>query len=133
VKSYVEWAPTSRGIDRNAWAERGAFATAIRASTTTGSSSQRVEEAVDMQLAARGLEKTSVGSADVSGSHSRALSMQRDQYRCVRSHAMRRLPCRRVRSSATVYEVGTLMIDVYGQTDGSARLARLGGAQLRWQ
>ena len=58
VNSYVERGADFTQYRSPAWAERGAFATGgTLASTTTSLPSQRVEEAVDMQLAARGFRE----------------------------------------------------------------------------
>ena len=65
VNSYVERGADFTQYRSYAWAERGAFATGDPRLDNNRFFSQRVEEAVDMQLAARGFEKTGTGTADV--------------------------------------------------------------------
>ncbi len=65
VNSYVERGADFTRYRSYAWAERGAFATGDPRLDNNRFFSQRVEEAVDMQLAARGFEKTGPGTADV--------------------------------------------------------------------
>ena len=65
VNSYVERDTEFSRYRSYAWAERGAFATGDPRLDNNRFFSQRVEDAVDMQLAARGFEKTSPGTADV--------------------------------------------------------------------
>ena len=65
VSSYLERGTDFSRYRSYAWAERGAFATGDPRLDNNRFFSQRVEDAVDMQLAARGFEKTSPGTADV--------------------------------------------------------------------
>ena len=65
VNSYLERGADFSRYRSYAWAERGAFATGDPRLDNSRFFSQRVEEAVDMQLAARGFEKTGTGTADV--------------------------------------------------------------------
>jgi hypothetical protein len=107
VNSYLD-----RGVDvaryrSYAWAEAGAFATGDPRLDNNRFFSQRVEEAVDMQLAARGFEKTSRGTADVLlHIHARmeqrleAAELDRIDGHCLDNE------CR-----PEVYDAGTLMVD----------------------
>src|SRR5215204_970596 len=108
VNSYLERGADFRRYESYAWAERGAFATGDPRLDDNRFFSQRVEEAVDIQLAAHGFEKTSVGAADVLVHvHVRVdqridtAAFSRNDQRCTVEG------CR-----SEVYETGTLMIDV---------------------
>jgi hypothetical protein len=65
VDSYLGRSADFSRYRSYAWAERGAFATGDPRLDNNRFFTQRIEEAVDMQLAARGFEKTSASSADV--------------------------------------------------------------------
>ena len=65
VNSYVERGADFGRYRSYAWAERQAFSTGDPRLDNNRFFTQRVEEAVDMQLAARGFEKTSPGTADL--------------------------------------------------------------------
>jgi hypothetical protein len=65
VNSYVERAADFAQYRSYAWAERGAFPTGDPRLDNNRFFSQRVEDAVDMQLSARGFEKASHATADL--------------------------------------------------------------------
>jgi hypothetical protein len=107
VNSYLERSADFTRYRSFAWAERGAFATGDPRLDNNRFFSQRVEEAVDMQLAARGFEKTTAATADVL-LHIHARMDQRIDTadfdsidgRCIDNE------CR-----SEVYDAGTLMVD----------------------
>ena len=123
VNAYVERGADFTQYRSYAWAERGAFATGDARLDNNRFFSQRVEEAVDMQLAARGFEKTGVGTADVLvhihlrvGQRIDTAGFDPTDRRCIVEAC-----------GPDVYEAGTLMIDVMDRrTD---RLAWRGWAE----
>jgi hypothetical protein len=107
VNSYVERGADFRRYESYAWAERGAFATGDPRLDDNRFFSQRVEEAVDMQLAARGFEKTGPSTADVL-LHIHARMEQRldtAAFDPIDGHCIDD-ECR-----PEVYDAGTLMVD----------------------
>lgn len=125
VDSYLE-----RGIEFSryrsyAWAERGAFATGDPRLDNNRFFSQRVEEAVDMQLAARGFEKTTPGTADVL-LHIHARMDQRVSTAAFDpSHGR----CLDDTCHPEVYDAGTLIVDFMDRRTN--RLAWRGWAERR--
>jgi hypothetical protein len=65
VQSYLDRKADFAQYRSYAWAERGGFATGDPRLDNNRFFGQRVEEAVDLQLAARGFEKASGGTADL--------------------------------------------------------------------
>jgi hypothetical protein len=107
VNSYLERGADFRRYESYAWAERGAFATGDPRLDDNRFFSQRVEEAVDMQLAARGFEKTGPSTADVL-LHIHARMEQRldtAAFDPIDGHCIDD-ECR-----PEVYDAGTLMVD----------------------
>jgi hypothetical protein len=107
VDSYVERGADFSRYRSYAWAERGGFATGDPRLDNNRFFTQRIEEAVDMQLAARGFEKASVGSADVL-LHIHAHMDQRvhtAEFDVIDGRCIDR-DCR-----PEVYDAGTLMVD----------------------
>ena len=107
VNSFLERGTEFSRYRSYAWAERGAFATGDPRLDNNRFFSQRVEDAVDMQLAARGFEKTSPGTADVL-LHIHARMDQRidmAEFDPIDGHRIddERRP--------EVYDAGTLMVD----------------------
>jgi hypothetical protein len=107
VNSFLERGADFSRYRSYAWAERGAFATGDPRLDNNRFFTQRIEEAVDMQLASRGFEKTSAGSADVLlhiharvDQHLDTAGFDRIDGRCVDD------TCR-----PDVYDAGTLMVD----------------------
>src|SRR5688572_13688894 len=108
VNSYADRGADFARYQTYAWAERGAFSTGDPRLDNNRFFSQRVEEAVDMQLAARGLEKTSAGAADLLIHIHARLDQRIDTAefdpidgRCTEDD------CR-----PKVYDAGTLMVDL---------------------
>ena len=107
VNSYLERDADFSRYRSYAWAERGAFATGDPRLDNNRFFTQRVEEAVDMQLAARGFEKASAGTADVL-LHIHARVDQRIDtatFDLIDGHCIDD-ECR-----PEVYDTGTLMVD----------------------
>jgi hypothetical protein len=107
VNSYLERGSDFSRYRSYAWAERGPFATGDPRLDNNRFFSQRIEEAVDMQLAARGFEKTNPETADVLlHIHARldqrvdAAALDPVDGRCIDNE------CR-----TEVYDAGTLMVD----------------------
>jgi hypothetical protein len=114
VNSYLERGADFSRYRSYAWAERGAFATGDPRLDNNRFFTQRIEEAVDIQLAARGFEKTSAGSADVLVHIHARMDQRLDTAevdlidgRCIERD------CR-----PDVYDTGTLMLDfIDGRTN----------------
>lgn len=107
VDSYVARASDFTRYRSYAWAPRGDFSTGDPRLDNNRFFSQRVEEAVDMQLAAHGLEKTTAGAADLLLHIHMRLDQQldtaafdRNDQRCIAENCQ-----------PDVYEAGTLMVD----------------------
>jgi hypothetical protein len=110
VNSYLDRRADFMRYHAYAWADRGTFSTGDPRLDNNRFFIQRVEEAVDMQLTALGLEKSSDGAADILiHVHTRA-----DQ-----------------RNDTDVYEAGTLTIDVMDRRTG--RLAWRGWAECSFE
>jgi uncharacterized protein DUF4136 len=123
VNSYLERAADFTRYRSYAWAERGDFSTGDPRLDNNRFFSQRVEEAVDMQLAARGLEKTSAGAADLL-IHIHMRVDQRIDTAAFDPHDQR---CVVEECQPDVYDAGTLMVDLMDRrTD---RLAWRGWAE----
>jgi hypothetical protein len=127
VNSYLERGADFSRYQSYAWGERDAFATGDPRLDNNRFFTQRIEEAVDMQLKARGFEKTSVSSADVL-LHIHARMDQRIHTaefdvidgRCIDNE------CR-----PEVYDAGTLMLDVMDRRTN--RLAWRGWAERSFE
>jgi hypothetical protein len=108
VDTYLDRHADVTGYRSYAWAENDAFATGDPRLDNNRFFVQRIEEAVDMQLAARGLEKTTPGTAEVLIHIHARMEQQVEPARIDRidGHCVDN-DCRPV-----VYDVGTLMVDV---------------------
>jgi hypothetical protein len=107
VNSYVERGADFARYRSYAWAEREAFSTGDPRLDNNRFFSQRVEEAVDMQLSARGFQKTGAGAADLL-IHIHARLDQRVQppaFDSIDGHCIDE-DCR-----PEVYDAGMLMVD----------------------
>ena len=107
VNSYLDRGAEFSRYRSYAWAERGPFATGDPRLDNNRFFSQRIEEAVDMQLAARGFDKVSAGTADVL-LHIHARMDQRvdtAEFDPIDGHCIDD-DCR-----PEVYDAGTLMVD----------------------
>jgi hypothetical protein len=107
VNSYLERGADVSRYRSYAWAENGAFATGDPRLDNNRFFTQRIEDAVDMQLAARGFAKTNTDAADVLlHIHARmdqrldTTDIDRIDGRCLDNE------CR-----PEVYDTGTLMVD----------------------
>ena len=107
VNSYVERGADFTRYRSYAWAERGAFATGDPRLDNNRFFSQRVEDAVDMQLSARGFEKASHTTADLL-SHIHARMEQRIDASAI-DHREGRCAVEDCRPA--VYDAGTLLVD----------------------
>jgi hypothetical protein len=108
VNSYVDRGTDFARYRSYAWAERQAFSTGDPRLDNNRFFSQRVEEAVDMQLAARGFEKAGAGAADVL-LHIHARVDQRLEIGTFDRIDGR---CAAEECPPEVYDAGTLMVDV---------------------
>lgn len=108
VNTYLDRSADFTRYRSYAWAENDAFATGDPRLDNNRFFRQRVEEAVDMHLAARGFEKTSPGTADVLIHIHARMEQQIETARLDRidGHCVDN-DCR-----PDVYDVGTLMVDV---------------------
>jgi len=108
VDSYLDRGADFMRYRTYAWAERGAFETGDPRLDNNRFFSQRVEEAVDLQLTARGFEKASRGDADLLiRIHARvdqrleSAALDRIDGHCIDND------CR-----SLVYDTGTLLVDM---------------------
>jgi hypothetical protein len=108
VSSYLERGADFSRYRSYAWAERGAFATGDPRLDNNRFFIQRVEEAVDMQLAARGFDKASGSTADLL-IHIHARVEQRldsAAFDSIDGH------CTGEDCRPQVYDAGTLLVDL---------------------
>jgi hypothetical protein len=107
VNSYLEPDSEFSRYRSYAWAERGPFDTGDPRLDNNRFFSQRVEEAVDMHLAARGFAKASAGTADVL-LHVHARVDQR-----LNTADVERIDGRCINNACQpeVYDTGSLMVD----------------------
>jgi len=123
VNAYLE-----RGADLSryrsyAWAAREAFETGDPRLDNNRFFSQRVEEAVDMQLAARGFERTSPGAADLLiHIHARV-----DQRLDTEAFDTTDRHCSAEDCGPQIYDAGTLLVDFIDRR--TTRLAWRGWAE----
>lgn len=123
VNSYVERGADFARYRSYAWAERETFSTGDPRLDNNRFFSQRVEEAVDMQLAARGFEKTSAGSADLLVHiHARV-----DQRLETAAFELADRRCTDDDCGPQVYDAGTLLVDLIDRR--ATRLAWRGWAE----
>ena len=108
VSSYLERDADFTRYHSYAWVERTAFSTGDPRLDNNRFFSQRVEEAIDMQLGARGYEKVSRGDADLL-IHIHASVDQR-----LESAALDRIDghCIDNDCRSRVYDTGTLLVDL---------------------
>jgi hypothetical protein len=127
VNSYLERGADFSRYRSYAWAERDAFATGDPRLDNNRFFTQRIEEAVDMQLTARGFEKTSVSGADVL-LHIHARMTQR-----VHTADFDRVDGRCIDNECRpeVYDAGTLMLDLMDRRTN--RLAWRGWAERSFE
>jgi len=107
VNAYVERGADFTQYRSYAWAERGAFATGDPRLDNNRFFSQRVEDAVDMQLSARGFEKASHATADLL-IHIHARMEQRIDASAIDQREGR---CAVEDCRPEVYDAGTLLVD----------------------
>jgi hypothetical protein len=107
VDSYLDRGADFSRYRSYAWAERGAFATGDPRLDNNRFFTQRMEEAVDMQLAARGFTRTSASSADVVLHIHARMDQRVDRAEVDRIDGH----CIDDRCRPRVYEAGTLMVD----------------------
>lgn len=119
VNSYAERGADFTRYRSYAWAERPASSTGDPRLDNNRFFSQRVEDAVNMQLAARGFEQASAGTADVIVHiHARVdQRLETGMFERIDGH------CAAEKCQPEVYDAGTLMIDV---VDGRTK-------QLAWR
>jgi hypothetical protein len=123
VNSYLERGADFTRYRSYAWAERRDFSTGDPRLDNNRFFSQRVEEAVDMQLAARGFEKMSAGTADLL-IH---IHVRVDQRIDTAAFAPNDQRCIVEECQPEIYDAGTLMVDLLDRrTD---RLAWRGWAE----
>jgi hypothetical protein len=108
VNSYVERGTDFTRYRSYAWAGREAFSTGDPRLDNNRFFSQRVEEAVDMQLAAKGFEKTNPGAADLLV-HIHARVQQRLEASAFDPATHR---CSAEDCGPRVYDSGTLLVDL---------------------
>jgi hypothetical protein len=108
VNAYLDRSADFTRYASYAWADHGAFATGDPRLDNNRFFIQRIEDAVDMHLAARGFEKTSPGAADVLIHIHAQMEQQIETARLdpIDGHCVDD-ECR-----PEVYDVGTLMVDV---------------------
>jgi hypothetical protein len=123
VNSYADRGADFSRYRSYAWAERGAFATGDPRLDNNRFFSQRVEEAVNMQLAAHGLEQTSAGTADLLVHIHARVDQRLDtaDFDPIDGHCIEP-DCR-----PEVYDAGTLMVDLMDRRTN--RLAWRGWAE----
>jgi hypothetical protein len=123
VHSYLERGADLTRYRSYAWAQRGDVSTGDPRLDNNRFFTQRVEEAVDMQLAARGFEKTSAGAADLL-IH---IHMRVDQRLDTAAFDPGDQRCIVEECRPDVFDAGTLMVDLMDRR--TERLAWRGWAE----